>query len=315
MTAPVAGLTTSNVWPSAASTASPPMTMRAVVTAELAVGVVMTGPLSCCVAWRRIHGADHTPDPAGPGTPAQDRSCAVHVPPQADHDPAQLRAGDAHPLEGVPGELEGRLGIRIGQPADAEPAQHVDLPPPARPRSDRQPRVDPERPLRGQAGRQRVADRDDQDARSLEVEPPEDLGIGRVAEDVDGAEALERLELAGVSIDDHAAKTSEPDGPGNDLADPAGAEDDDRRPARLVLLVERLLGSRQLGGGSRRTTRPSTAGPPASAGRRRRSSRPTRRSAIRPTSGLAGWSRPPCPGSGCRSGRRAASGRGRCRPG
>ena len=35
-TAPVAGLTTSNVWPSAASTASPPMTIRAVVGPALA---------------------------------------------------------------------------------------------------------------------------------------------------------------------------------------------------------------------------------------------------------------------------------------
>ncbi len=44
MTLPVAGLTTSNVWPSAASTGSPPMIIRAAVGAlGSAVGVVISG--------------------------------------------------------------------------------------------------------------------------------------------------------------------------------------------------------------------------------------------------------------------------------
>ena len=46
MTPPVAGFTTSNVWPSAASTDSPPMTMRVVTgVVEAAVGVVIGWPL------------------------------------------------------------------------------------------------------------------------------------------------------------------------------------------------------------------------------------------------------------------------------
>jgi hypothetical protein len=51
----------------------------------------------------------------------------VDVASQPDDDAAQLGARDAHPLERVPGELEGGFGVRIGQAADAQEAEGVDL--------------------------------------------------------------------------------------------------------------------------------------------------------------------------------------------
>ena len=59
MTLPVAGFMTSNVWPSAASTLSPPMTIRAVVGAPEPVAGACCSVVMEVLAWECLRGGSH----------------------------------------------------------------------------------------------------------------------------------------------------------------------------------------------------------------------------------------------------------------
>ena len=67
---------------------------------------------------------------------------AIGVAPQAGDDATQLGARDAHPLEGVPGQLEGGLGFGIGHAPDTQALEGRDLGPAARSRRHLQARVE-----------------------------------------------------------------------------------------------------------------------------------------------------------------------------
>ena len=64
---------------------------------------------------------------ASDDTPELPEVAPVGVAPQAGHDTVELRAGDAHPLQRMPGELEGGLGFRIREAADLQRLEGLDL--------------------------------------------------------------------------------------------------------------------------------------------------------------------------------------------
>ena len=110
------------------------------------------------------------------------------------------------------------------------PPQGLDLALPARPRGDGQPRVEPQRALGRQAGGQRVADGDDEDARPVEPEPragcPGWRRRRRRSRHPAAATSSRRAGSRSTTTQRNPRRrTARVDDP----ADPARAEDDDRR--------------------------------------------------------------------------------------
>ena len=124
--------------------------------------------------------------------------------------------------------------------------QLLDLGSAARPGRDHQLRVELASPFGCEPRRERVADRDDEDASAVESGTAEDVRVCRVSEDRGRPEAGHLVEPSAITVDHDAPKATRPDRLDHDPSDSSGAEDDDRQSDVCV------LGELELGAGCRR---------------------------------------------------------------
>ena len=208
---------------------------------------------------------------------------AVRVAAQAGDDAAQLRARHAHALERVAGELERRLGLRVGEPADTQGLERRRSRA-ARGRATRSTARGLSRSARSAASRA-VSGSPMVTTRTRARSRPsalEDLRVGRIAEH------RRRRRAARPSSSRRASRSTTTHrkprgahGRDDDPADPAGAQHDDRRagapPRRWSIGLLRIARRRPAAsagrprprrrGRDRRRPRPAPATPGAATSR------------------------------------------------